>query len=127
MRWKGFEPSRYCYRQPLKLVRLPVPPPPQKNFCITECIAARSGRLRGQPVVLLLIVPQTAAKSIKTLSENSPRHERRTFASNYGFLSGAAGADVVGAGAAGAGVPGVAAGAGVVAGGVAFFAGLLAS
>jgi hypothetical protein len=30
VRWKGFEPSRYCYRQPLKLVRLPVPPPPQK-------------------------------------------------------------------------------------------------
>jgi hypothetical protein len=29
VRWKGFEPSRYCYRQPLKLVRLPVPPPPQ--------------------------------------------------------------------------------------------------
>ena len=31
MRWKGFEPSRYCYRQPLKLVRLPVPPPPHKT------------------------------------------------------------------------------------------------
>ena len=25
----GFEPLRYCYRQPLKLVRLPVPPLPQ--------------------------------------------------------------------------------------------------
>src|SRR5262245_34032717 len=25
----GFEPPRYCYRQPLKLVRLPVPPLPQ--------------------------------------------------------------------------------------------------
>ena len=24
----GFEPPRYCYRQPLKLVRLPVPPLP---------------------------------------------------------------------------------------------------
>ena len=32
VRWKGFEPSRYCYRQPLKLVRLPVPPPPQNSF-----------------------------------------------------------------------------------------------
>jgi hypothetical protein len=31
VRWKGFEPSRYCYRQPLKLVRLPVPPPPQNQ------------------------------------------------------------------------------------------------
>ena len=27
----GFEPPRYCYRQPLKLVRLPVPPLPQKT------------------------------------------------------------------------------------------------
>ncbi len=25
----GFEPPRYCYRQPLKLVRLPVPPLPR--------------------------------------------------------------------------------------------------
>src|SRR5260221_4935020 len=32
VRWKGLEPSRYCYRQPLKLVRLPVPPPPQNSF-----------------------------------------------------------------------------------------------
>jgi hypothetical protein len=31
VRWKGFEPSRYRYRQPLKLVRLPVPPPPHKT------------------------------------------------------------------------------------------------
>ena len=30
MRSSGFEPPRYCYRQPLKLVRLPVPPRPQK-------------------------------------------------------------------------------------------------
>jgi hypothetical protein len=29
VRKRGFEPRRYCYRQPLKLVRLPVPPLPQ--------------------------------------------------------------------------------------------------
>src|SRR5262249_31470522 len=29
MRKRGFEPLRYCYRQPLKLVRLPVPPLPR--------------------------------------------------------------------------------------------------
>jgi hypothetical protein len=40
VRWKGFEPSRYCYRQPLKLVRLPVPPPPQ-SYCKFDCIARR--------------------------------------------------------------------------------------
>ena len=28
VRPSGFEPPRYCYRQPLKLVRLPVPPRP---------------------------------------------------------------------------------------------------
>jgi hypothetical protein len=28
VRSSGFEPPRYCYRQPLKLVRLPVPPRP---------------------------------------------------------------------------------------------------
>src|ERR1043166_7455101 len=26
--WKRFQPSRYCFPQPLKLGRLPVPPPP---------------------------------------------------------------------------------------------------
>ena len=31
MRKRGFEPRRYCYRQPLKLVRLPVPPLPQSG------------------------------------------------------------------------------------------------
>ena len=31
VRKRGFEPLRYCYRQPLKLVRLPVPPLPRKR------------------------------------------------------------------------------------------------
>jgi hypothetical protein len=31
VRKKGLEPSRYCYRQPLKLVRLPIPPLPQRG------------------------------------------------------------------------------------------------
>jgi hypothetical protein len=31
VRPSGFEPPRYCYRQPLKLVRLPVPPRPHKS------------------------------------------------------------------------------------------------
>src|SRR5580704_10137615 len=31
VRSSGFEPPRYCYRQPLKLVRLPVPPRPRKT------------------------------------------------------------------------------------------------
>ena len=32
MRQRGFEPPRYCYRQPLKLVRLPVPPLPPADI-----------------------------------------------------------------------------------------------
>ena len=31
VRSSGFEPPRYCYRQPLKLVRLPVPPRPRST------------------------------------------------------------------------------------------------
>src|SRR5215510_3162127 len=31
VRKKGLEPSRYCYRQPLKLVRLPIPPLPRRE------------------------------------------------------------------------------------------------
>jgi hypothetical protein len=31
VRSSGFEPPRYCYRQPLKLVRLPIPPRPHSD------------------------------------------------------------------------------------------------
>ena len=31
MRKGGLEPPRYCYRQPLKLVRLPIPPLPREG------------------------------------------------------------------------------------------------
>jgi hypothetical protein len=37
----GFEPPRYCYRQPLKLVRLPVPPLPRgstSSFELSFCL-----------------------------------------------------------------------------------------
>src|ERR1700733_6927130 len=52
VRSSGFEPPRYCYRQPLKLVRLPVPPrrheegkPVLENF---------SRRARALPVLAAL-------------------------------------------------------------------------
>ena len=32
----GLEPPRYCYRQPLKLVRLPIPP-----LSLRRCVATR--------------------------------------------------------------------------------------
>ena len=36
VRSSGFEPPRYCYRQPLKLVRLPVPPRPLTEMYLTS-------------------------------------------------------------------------------------------
>src|SRR6185295_3202395 len=57
VRKRGFEPLRYCYRQPLKLVRLPVPPLPRTEGsiwsgqkpdllrCVGGC-ARRRGRSR---------------------------------------------------------------------------------
>src|SRR5689334_7022758 len=32
VRKRGLEPPRYCYRQPLKLVRLPIPPLPRGGW-----------------------------------------------------------------------------------------------
>src|SRR5215469_1322629 len=58
VRSSGFEPPRYCYRQPLKLVRLPVPPrphrsenfilnaPPQSGKAPMECAECGSPRSR---------------------------------------------------------------------------------
>ncbi len=40
VRKRGLEPLRYCYRQPLKLVRLPIPPLPQAGN-------REEGRFRG--------------------------------------------------------------------------------
>jgi hypothetical protein len=40
MRQRGFEPPRYCYRQPLKLVRLPVPPLPLADI-LSRLVATR--------------------------------------------------------------------------------------
>ena len=41
VRSSGFEPPRYCYRQPLKLVRLPVPPRPQRTYELHYEVFAR--------------------------------------------------------------------------------------
>ena len=40
VRSSGFEPPRYCYRQPLKLVRLPVPPRPRTRYSASPIIGA---------------------------------------------------------------------------------------
>jgi hypothetical protein len=44
VRQRGLEPPRYCYRQPLKLVRLPIPPLPHKDakFILAAARAARN-------------------------------------------------------------------------------------
>ncbi len=43
MRQRGLEPPRYCYRQPLKLVRLPSPPLPHRYY-FSILAASRTAR-----------------------------------------------------------------------------------
>ena len=46
MRSSGFEPPRYCYRQPLKLVRLPVPPRPHRGKDYIVAALNKGGKTR---------------------------------------------------------------------------------
>ena len=41
VRWNGLEPSQGCPRQPLKLVRLPIPPPPHFYFQTTNVLLSK--------------------------------------------------------------------------------------
>src|SRR5580692_6471178 len=56
VRSSGFEPPRYCYRQPLKLVRLPVPPRPHvgdnDSLTAAEKGCKPSHRRQSAPVYL---------------------------------------------------------------------------
>src|ERR1700676_4204519 len=45
-RSSGFEPPRYCYRQPLKLVRLPVPPRPHRSKEYIVAAQEKTGKAR---------------------------------------------------------------------------------
>ena len=55
VRSSGFEPPRYCYRQPLKLVRLPVPPRPHrgKNFIVNAAPSSGKAPLQVEDRALL--------------------------------------------------------------------------
>src|SRR6516164_10850576 len=44
VRSSGFEPPRYCYRQPLKLVRLPVPPRPHRGRGLIVAAPLKTGK-----------------------------------------------------------------------------------
>src|SRR5258708_6972335 len=46
VRSSGFEPPRYCYRQPLKLVRLPVPPRPHRGKDFIVAAPEKTGKAR---------------------------------------------------------------------------------
>jgi uncharacterized protein len=55
VRSSGFEPPRYCYRQPLKLVRLPVPPRPREpNQYSRSFLAAGACGERGIATAFLV-------------------------------------------------------------------------
>src|SRR5437763_16211932 len=69
----GLEPPRYCYRQPLKLVRLPIPPLPQvvgpirlsSDNCATLSAPPVPGPqpvLRGEPQASVLAEPPAPAR-----------------------------------------------------------------
>src|SRR5271156_7108226 len=49
VRSSGFEPPRYFYRQPLKLVRLPIPPRPRRELTSRTKFAKLQGGLRDSP------------------------------------------------------------------------------
>jgi hypothetical protein len=89
VRKRGFEPLRYCYRQPHTLVRLPVPPLPQ---------------VRG---------PDNAGRHVRgrTTKPDTTYEDEQPVDYFGGCCGGGVGAGVVGAGAGvvfgagGAGVP----------------------
>ena len=95
----GLEPPRYCYRQPLKLVRLPIPPLPRSGLA-----TAQSG------LKTRLYIFESRALRHSKHSPIGTRHLRHPWhLCRYGVFGGVAG----GVAGAGAGVV-VAAGAGVV-------------
>src|SRR5205085_10266076 len=69
VRKRGFEPLRYYYRQPLKLVRLPVPPLP-RGVCRTLSIFQRVRR------------EQPSAPKLKQHSEESTADMRVAMANH---------------------------------------------
>src|SRR6266851_1443315 len=79
VRQRGFEPPRYCYRQPLKLVRLPVPPLPHAGYeCILACnlLACNHGCSQAQPSLQLTV----HSSKPESRAQGSPTRER------YGFF-----------------------------------------
>ena len=64
MRKGGFEPPRYCYRQPLKLVRLPVPPLPRGWVSACSFLTLRaSPPALANPQYMRAIAPATTTRS----------------------------------------------------------------
>ena len=104
LRKGGLEPPRYCYRQPLKLVRLPIPPLPQVVSGVwgPDSLRSLTVRSRGRPlrsrVLLVRLEPDTTADD---------------------YLPCSTGAGAGAAGAAGGAVAGAAGATGAAAGAVA--------
>ena len=76
VRSSGFEPPRYCYRQPLKLVRLPVPPRPLvplqltssevRLFCETPIIGGFQGGVNIRAFVFMKCVQEMDSRNVFT-------------------------------------------------------------
>src|SRR5918999_6314756 len=80
VRKRGFEPRWYCYRQPLKLVRLPVPPLPRcTNYCAGVAGAgAGFAAAGGGAAVPLTTDPDPRWPMIDSISANSMKSTAAT-------------------------------------------------
>ena len=70
----GLEPPRYCYRQPLKLVRLPIPPLPRAGDSVYEIRPVpdtRTARIElSDAGVVVVRIRNGARQSMSDASEN---------------------------------------------------------
>src|SRR4029453_3298988 len=67
----GFEPPRYCYRQPLKLVRLPVPPLPQYEVRVSTGVLSVPSLASRPPAAWRVSSPREPAWSRAPVSAST--------------------------------------------------------
>jgi hypothetical protein len=68
----GFEPPRYCYRQPLKLVRLPVPPLPRGWVRHARSDTASVAAGSCEPQYMRPLAPATTTRLASIRTETPP-------------------------------------------------------
>ena len=64
VRKRGLEPPRYCYRQPLKLVRLPIPPLPRSGLDLTAASYCLTAAASWEPREQAMRSPEQPAPAL---------------------------------------------------------------